>query len=72
MKKANEPVDYLAAIEEMQREEQDKRSQIRSPEFIPQEEAVVDYTAIAKAWDKALRGRDIVNTPAKEGKAEGR
>ena len=65
MKKAKEPVDYLAAIEQMKQEEQNGRNRIHSPEYIPETEAAVDYTAISKAWDKAMRGRDTVNMPAK-------
>ena len=37
MEKAGEPVDYLSAMERMRREEQNKKSQIRSPDFFPQE-----------------------------------
>ena len=68
MKQSNEPVDYLYAIERLRREEQDERNQIHSPDFIPQDEAVVDYTAVSKAWDKAMRGRDIVNMPTQKDK----
>ena len=68
MTKANEPVDYLDAIQQLRREEQDERNQIHSPDFIPQEEDAVDYMAVSKAWDKALQGRDVVNMPAQKGK----
>lgn len=72
MAKADKSCDYLAAIEQLHREEQNKRNQIHSPDFVPQEEAAVDYIAVSKAWDKALQGRDVVNMPAQEGKAKGR
>ena len=66
--KDQEPFDYLAAIEEMQAEER-KLHQSRETEFIPEvKNAAVDYTAAAKAWDRALRGRDRVSMPAGKGK----
>ena len=63
MKKDNEPVNYLDAIQQLRREEQDERNQIHSPNIFPQEEAVIDYTQVSKAWDKALQHRDIINMP---------
>ncbi len=68
MTKADKSVDYLAAIEQLRQEEQNKRNQIHSPDFIPQEEAVVDYLAVSKAWDKTLQGRDVVNMPVQRGR----
>ena len=66
MTKADKSVDYLAAIEQLRQEEQNKRNQIHSPDFVPQEEDAVDYMAVSKAWDKALQGRDVVNMPAQK------
>ncbi len=68
MTKADKSVDYLAAIEQLRQEEQNKRNQIHSPDFVPQKEDAVDYMAVSKAWDKALQGRDVVNMPAQKGK----
>ncbi len=68
MTKADKSVDYLAAIEQLRQEEQNKRNQIHSPDFVPQEEDAVDYMAVSKAWVKALQGRDVVNMPAQKGK----
>ena len=68
MTKADKSVDYLAAIEQLRQEEQNKRNQIHSPDFIPQEEAVVDYLAVSKAWDKTLQGRDVMNMPVQRGR----
>ena len=68
MNKTNEPIDYLTVMEQLRREEQDKRNQIHSPDFIPQEEAVVDYLAVSKAWEKTLQGRDVVNMPVQRGR----
>ena len=58
MKQNNEPVDYPDAIRHLRREEQNERNQIHSPDFLPQDEAVVNYTNVAKAYDNALQGRD--------------
>ena len=68
MTKADKSVDYLAAIEQLRREEQNKRNQIHSPDFVPQEEDAVDYMAVSKAWDKTLQGRDVVNMPVQRGR----
>ena len=65
MKKSNEPIDYLAAMEQMRPEEQSGRNQIHSPDYIPPADTAVDYIAASKAWDKALRDRDIINMPAR-------
>ena len=66
MEKAGEPVDYLSAMERMRREEQNKKSQIRSPDFFPQEGAAVDYRTVSRAWDKAQKGRNVINMPAEK------
>ena len=57
MKKA-EPVDYLAAIEELRQEEQRQESQIHDPDYIPpQADEPVDYLAASKAWEKEQQQR---------------
>ncbi len=66
MNKNNKPIDYLDAIQRLRREEQDERNQIHSPDFISKDNAVVDYTQVSKAWDKAMQGRDVVNMPAEK------
>ena len=52
--KTNEPVDYLAAIEQLRQKEQSNKNQIHAPEFTPTpSEKPVDYLAASRAWEKA-------------------
>ena len=56
--KKDTPVDYLAAIGQIQQEEQTDKHQIHDPNFIPTcSEEPVDYLAISKAWEKEQAGK---------------
>lgn len=49
----NEPVDYLAAINELRQEEQRQQTQIHDPDYTPpQSDEPVNYLAISEAWRK--------------------
>lgn len=56
--KQNNPVDYLAAIDQLRQEEQTEQHQIHDPDFIPaHSEEPVDYLAISRAWEKEQAGK---------------
>ena len=61
------PVDYIAMIEQYQREERTGKNQIYAPEFIPfRSEEPVDYLAASKAWEKAQAGKNTIYTTEQE------
>ena len=65
--KQNKPVDYLAAIGQIQQEEQTEKHQIHDPDFIPaRSEEPVDYLAVSKAWEKAQAGKYTIYTTEQE------
>ena len=56
--KPAEPVDYLAAIDQLRKKEQIQQSQIHDPDYIPpQTDEPVDYLAASKAWEKEQAGK---------------
>lgn len=65
--KQSKPVDYLAAIGQIQQEEQTDKHQIHAPDFIPaRSEEPVDYLAASKAWEKAQAGKYTIYTTEQE------
>ena len=53
-----EPIDYLAAIEQLRQEEQSEEHQIHAPDHIPVcSDEPVDYLAVSKAWEKEQASR---------------
>ena len=56
--KPAEPVDYLAAMEQLRQEEKAKKHQIRSPEFIPSRaDEPVNYPVASRAWETEQKGK---------------
>ena len=65
--KQNKPVNYLAAIEQLQQEEQSDKHKIHAPDFIPaRPDKPVDYLAASKAWEKAQAGKYTIYTTEQE------
>lgn len=68
--KQSKPVDYLAAINQLRKEEQTEKNQIHAPDFISaRSEEPVDYLVASKAWEKVQAGKYTIYTTEQEDEA---